>query len=373
MNELNQLSATATRLPPTIQEPLKSITAALEEARLEFRKDNIKGALGKIESIRDRLAGELQQPVTAWRASLEACLDELSKADALLPAAVIPKLSAAVETFKPSLSQVAGVNPNATAEQISQTLAAVGTAQMNAKELMIRLGTLLQVTATSVISVLEQAQIPDPAAVGHLSDAMTGFNEKAAFRVDQPEKALQELLNDLAELHEAWRDTLLKQIPDAAEKDIEAVEEMIKNRNYEDAARKVVQIIKEKEINEGKLLGDLPAVAADLASMASGMAPPFAGAVLAAAPAVVTRIERVEETGEPLEVLRARTRGELFRDTLWQTVLVGALITLVGYVLFEGKFVGTTQDLAGIFFWAFGLDITVDALLQVAKGIKMRS
>jgi hypothetical protein len=46
------------------------------------------------------------------------------------------------------------------------------------------------------------------------------------------------------------------------------------------------------------------------------------------------------------------------------------LIALAGYFLFEGKFVGTAQDLAGIFFWAFGLDITVDALLQVAKGIK---
>jgi hypothetical protein len=370
LNELGQLSATATRLPPTVREPIELIAAALEEARLEFRRDNIKAALEKMEIIRARLAGELQQPATAWRANLEGCLDELSKAGALLPATILPKLSGAVDALKPSLNQVTGVNPNATAEQISQALAAVQTAQMNAQALMIRLGIWLQAAATSVISVLEQAQIPDRVAIEHLSDTIAGFNEKAALRVDQPEKALKELSNDLVGLHEAWSDALLKQIPDAAEKDKEAVRELIKNRNYEDAAHKVVQIIKEKEINEGKLLGDLPAVAANITSMTPGLVPLFAGDVPAAAPAVVTRIERVEETGEPLEALRARTRRELFQDTLWQTVLVGALIALAGYFLFEGKFVGTVQDLAGIFFWAFGLDITVDALLQVAKGIK---
>jgi hypothetical protein len=46
------------------------------------------------------------------------------------------------------------------------------------------------------------------------------------------------------------------------------------------------------------------------------------------------------------------------------------LIIAFGYVLFAAKFEGTATDLAAIFAWAFGIDITVDAAIQATQKVK---
>lgn len=365
LNELNQLVAVTASLPPAIQKPLTAIEAALEAARAEFRRDNIKGAKTQSETLRAQLASELQPLVSDWRVQLETCLLELSKDDVLLPTSLLAQWKAAVAALKPTIDQIIALPANATVVQISQTLTAVATAQLTAREQIMRLGTGLQATLANVISVLGQVSLPDRPAVEQLRQTILAFNAKGTQRVAQPEQAVADLANDLAELHRAWRTALLNQIPNATDQNKKAVDDLLESRSYEQAARQVVQII--KNTNEGRLLGASVAAGPDLPALASL---PALGISPFALPAVVTRMDRVTEAPATLEILRSRTLRQLAQDTVFQTILVSLLLSITGYVLFQEKFVGTVPDWLGIFFWAFGLDITVDALLQAAKGIK---
>jgi hypothetical protein len=47
-------------------------------------------------------------------------------------------------------------------------------------------------------------------------------------------------------------------------------------------------------------------------------------------------------------------------------MLVALLSGLIGFGLFAPKFIGDYQDFLVIFFWAFGLDLTVDAVTKLA-------
>jgi len=49
------------------------------------------------------------------------------------------------------------------------------------------------------------------------------------------------------------------------------------------------------------------------------------------------------------------------------TLAVGVLICIFGFTVYEPKFVGTWAELSSIFFWAFGLDLSLDAILRMRK------
>jgi hypothetical protein len=68
----------------------------------------------------------------------------------------------------------------------------------------------------------------------------------------------------------------------------------------------------------------------------------------------------------PLAVLRARTRMEVAQAKLLQSSTVALLAGLVGYGLFAPKFVGDFQDFVIVFFWAFGLELSADAIARLA-------
>jgi hypothetical protein len=72
---------------------------------------------------------------------------------------------------------------------------------------------------------------------------------------------------------------------------------------------------------------------------------------------------------EPLPVWRARTLKELAAAQFWQMAIAGIGIAVAGYFLFAEKFMGTPAEMAAIFFWGFGLDVSVDKLLQLAGGV----
>lgn len=82
--------------------------------------------------------------------------------------------------------------------------------------------------------------------------------------------------------------------------------------------------------------------------------------------AAVGQMVPVIELPNPIEVMRARTVKELFLAKTAQTLIVGAAIAVLGYLFFAENFVGTTKDMAAIFFWGFGLDVSMDNLLGLA-------
>jgi hypothetical protein len=54
-----------------------------------------------------------------------------------------------------------------------------------------------------------------------------------------------------------------------------------------------------------------------------------------------------------------------------QSIILGALFTAIAYALYEKAWVGTLYEMLGIFIWAFGVDITSDAVMNAAKKVKL--
>ena len=67
---------------------------------------------------------------------------------------------------------------------------------------------------------------------------------------------------------------------------------------------------------------------------------------------------------------RVRSRWEYHRLLFLRTLLAAAGLTLVGYVLYAASFVGTLPEMTAIFFWAFGTDLSIEALTRSAAGLK---
>ena len=84
----------------------------------------------------------------------------------------------------------------------------------------------------------------------------------------------------------------------------------------------------------------------------------FAGAVS------LLRLARGSENLPEFDNALVRTWRSLLAEKFVRAVLVGLAITIVGFFLNYDNFVGTPKELAAIFFWAFGLDISVEVLMQ---------
>jgi hypothetical protein len=65
-----------------------------------------------------------------------------------------------------------------------------------------------------------------------------------------------------------------------------------------------------------------------------------------------------------LEELRANSMRDLFRLKAQRFAIASLVIFGIGYGLFANTFIGTFSELMTIFVWAFGLNISVDTVMD---------
>jgi hypothetical protein len=99
------------------------------------------------------------------------------------------------------------------------------------------------------------------------------------------------------------------------------------------------------------------AVLASLARRGGSVPAPSSSLVLSQAPPAAVPVRRYWSWRQLLLAKAA--------ETLVAAVLVG----LIAYATFWKTFVGTPADLAAVFFWAFGIDLTIDAIVNTAKSV----
>src|SRR5581483_1804295 len=156
-----------------------------------------------------------------------------------------------------------------------------------------------------------------------------------------------------------WHDALMLQRPDAQE-----VEAAFDQGQYEAAAKAL-----QKALNVpagGASLDEMQPLLEESVLSFAGQYPQAPQATEAAAnlpPAEAPHIEVPPELG----ALEKKTLGQLLRDQALQNVLSFVALTVVGYLIFADKFVGTNGDLLSAFFWGFTTDIGLDALITAGK------
>ena len=84
-------------------------------------------------------------------------------------------------------------------------------------------------------------------------------------------------------------------------------------------------------------------------------------------PATVPQLPLREELPPALATFLNRTFKELALAQLTQTFIFGLIIVGVGYFYFQEKFVGTLNDIAAVFLWGYGLDVSLNTVLDKTK------
>jgi hypothetical protein len=72
-------------------------------------------------------------------------------------------------------------------------------------------------------------------------------------------------------------------------------------------------------------------------------------------------------TAEQVATQAHRSILWLFLLQIVQTALLGVVVLVNAYVLYQPTYVGSGLELAGLFLWAFALDITLDAIVTAAR------
>jgi hypothetical protein len=69
---------------------------------------------------------------------------------------------------------------------------------------------------------------------------------------------------------------------------------------------------------------------------------------------------------------RAHTLRALFVATTVQTICVGCVVTWISYVALGNRFVGTPDELLGLFLWGFSADLSVTSLTSIIAPLKAK-
>jgi hypothetical protein len=276
------------------------------------------------------------------------------------------------------LDGAADLGGNPALEDMFAALEATHRARARLSGLLGKLGRWLQYEAEETVRALRKTTPPDEPPVRAVEEAAAELTKELA-AMKEPEEAPALLTPErLRGLNETWRDAVEKQLAGTAFLDEERAKviTLLDGRNYAAAAQAAQVVITQKR---RKMLGTARGGAGESAAeAAASTSTPPAEAARAAdnappSPATLPRVLRAEVIPPPVLPSRAQTYRELLREKFLLFALSGVGIALVGYLLFEGRFVGTFADLAVVFLWAFGIDVTVDAFVRVAKGAEPRS
>jgi hypothetical protein len=369
-----KLVKTGWDIPAEVSSAITDARTSVEGLRARLLSDNVKDVEDALSEIGTKLAINLRDALSKWRGGQKATLDLLDTR--FLPNAVSEAVSKDISEAQLLLDQAADLKDSPTLNEMSAVLGAIHKARARLSDLLGKLQQWFRYELVEFLSTLRKTALPDEAALRNLERIATDLLDKL-ITLKEPEDAATLLTPELlGEVNAAWRDALEKQMKGASFSDEEKlkVSPLLDSRKYLDAARAAFVILEQKrrERTSGARRNSELTAEAKSASI-----PPADSArasdTLPGSPPTTPHVLRVEYIPAPMEPSRSQTYREVLREKFLLFALSGLGIALVGYLLFQEKFVGTFADMAGIFLWAFGLDVTIDTFVRIAKGTGARS
>jgi hypothetical protein len=340
----------------TIAETDWDVPAALKATIASVRDDTAKSrellASGRVSAAKDAAAAAVTRAGGAMTTAIQTWQDNVSDVLTVIPASPLGLSPATATVATTAVSEAklrigsTKLSPIATAEQIIAALVGLADEVRAARKV-----------ARVVVLAIEQELDRIAATFGRTREqlaevvaAVTALRPALLDGIDRPERGQELARTALAAVDKAWR----AEFENIGGQPLPTpVSDLLDQKRYDEAAIALVKALR-GEADAAAMRAQralLPTVAAD-----DPVSP-------------VRNFEtRVEATAAPppLAALRARTRMEVARAKLLQTALVTLLAGLIGYSLFAPKFIGDFQDFVIIFFWAFGLDLSADAVARLA-------
>lgn len=193
------------------------------------------------------------------------------------------------------------------------------------------------------------------------------FAAQMATDLASPASALAGLGPRVDEVRETWRQALLAQLPDETPADkAAAAEEMLEAGRWLEGAKSIATLIAPQQ-NALR--------ASNASAAAAAESPAFAAAITARR--VPVRAAMIEGAAPlfrtPAEItaaLHMKAQRTLGSARALQNLIVAVLLAIAAWGIFAETFIGTPANLLTVFFWAFGMDLSLSSLLTAAGRFK---
>jgi hypothetical protein len=345
IDRLRAVAETDWDVPAAPREVIATVGSETTRSRELLAGERVSAAMETATAAAADASERMSAAIPAWQDAVVDLLTSIASSPMGLSPAVAGVATIAATEAKLRIGSTK-LSPLASAEQLVAALVSM-TDETRAARKSVRVVTLALEQELDRVA----AKFGKPREqFGEMVASVSAVKQALGDAIDRPDVGHELARTALTPLDNAWRAAF----ESIGGKNLsKAVSDLLGQKRYDEAAT-TLAIELRGEADQARLAaqrGLLPAVAADVPT------------------APVRTFETRTPFGAeppPLAALRARTRMEVAQAKLFQSAIVALLAVLVGYGLFAPKFVGDFQDFVIIFFWAFGLDLSADAIVRLA-------
>jgi hypothetical protein len=361
---LKQLLEAQWSMPSEVGELLRKAQEGLARCHKALQDHDVVTARQEREQLERALVTDVVERLQKWQTGVEDLTHRLAEAPLPLRKVDQPAVTSQLEQIRSAVAQLP-------LDAVQLDLRAILEKTHQARSLLRVTAPRLRSHVRRVLQGVRDALVGTTIPLTGLDQAL---EEWAKVHGDSVEQELDWIIRESRPLDQTFKEATVTPLganPSANET------ALIEGRRYEELAALVAQ-----RQAENAPLGTMPFGSPGAPPSPAATRPPAppASAITftdsaGAPPQLPTVLARVINffRGQPRSAREgyARAFGALLRAKFARTLLAGIGILWVGYLLFEGTFSGTAQDLATVFIWGFTIDISVDALVEVmSKGFK---
>jgi hypothetical protein len=347
---------------PSILAPLQQAGVALHGVLSSLQSDAIEAAQDQLTTVKNPLSSSLATAEHDWTRSVKMLLADLSRPAVGLSTTAVSAITPFVAAATSAVSGVPTFGAAADTAALADALNRLSQATFSVDDLCDCLVQETNSESADALGRLEPSGPSSPEAFAFLTRVADVVRFLAQIPANPALWANRSTV--LQPLDQAWRAVVLLNVPKAGQPPIVA---LLSAFQYPEAAKAATNAITPAQAG---LAATVPALAVSGAPPVRlfRLPPVGRGMPEVMPPSVVALLPSTSQVSLATARLPSfQTKKVLKRAQATQTLVVGTLLTLFGYSMFEAKFVGTPDDFLSIFFWAFGLDLTIDTVLKLTK------
>jgi predicted secreted protein len=343
------------QLPAAAAAPILEARAILITIRADIERDDLAASAATRKQMLIDLGDRFLEAAVDWQGKAAQALNALVTAKRGISPAIHDAFQKPAQDVAAALKRIDPAAPLDTPAKIQDAIGALRAGQALVKQAIGYLRDAMQTELSEANSLVKRLQPPawDNAAWDALTRAIADFLTYLATMAGTPDPASVQTRLDV--VHQAWISALQGQFT-VADAGVEA--DLTANR-YIDALQTAIAAKRPP---------------GHAAFGAVGARVPFqAPAFPQHGPDAPVSVQTIRTTFQtlftpaPSKPTSVTDQARLKKDKRSQSLVVGLILIVAAYGLQLNTFVGSFTDFSTLFFWAFGLDLTVDALTKVTK------
>jgi hypothetical protein len=365
LDDLRKVTDSAWILPTSVlailanakQSPAGGID--IGQAQEEISQNDPSSASDTMAQLRRQLAAELRRRGSEWHQNAVQYVHRLADARAGIPADVVAQFAAAMSKSEPDFKRMKPeqLDADPLTDALIQFLRDFEAEYRAISELLKELSLRLEQEWTEFTKVLNLSPVQVAAVplFSALKSKLDGFALGLEQATSEPLTALQALQQSLSELQGAWQEVIFQQrdkLPDEARP---KVEDLLQGQDFLGAA-KLIAAAAAKQKNVILKHGGQPEERATVWPDLAGLSP--------SSLSLVSSSPQLIGIPSSMAVLHLQSLQQVRYAKAIQTLVVGVLVIIWAYGFYSRTYSGTWSDLSTIFFAAFAIDVTLDAMLS---------